>query len=323
MTGPAMLTAELLEVARDVDGALFLTGSQYYAGHGEDFDFRFVVGDPMSLAGHEYLARYASPLLNAGVSDADVVGLKFHRHGCVSSVQLLSRGAMQRLCRLENFVLRVFRTTETTRTNDVYGLDGRFEVAQRHRAIGNRAWLVEIDQTPMVDGAFVTQVYHNMIIGCRVLRAGGSFTNSRASLLRATAARIAYSGLSLERGFARLLGRSFGQWTSEARTELLDAVRDAVLGGQDPVSRSAGNPGPESADEFFLSVGSEEPSSLLNDEQPHATRRYHGISSWRRTRPPTTTLHLDCRHIVVDERKQDPGAEPSREGGTSTHAPGR
>ncbi len=221
------LNGELLQLAHELNAALFITGSQYYAGRGNDFDFRLVVPDPHAVLGHPFLVAYARQLGTAD-ADADIVGLKFERDGHLVSLQLMSSAIVTQICAFEDVQLRVLRSTETSASNDVYGFERAFEVEQPHHQLAADAWLVEIVQSGRIDGCFVTQIYHNMLIGCRVLRDEHGFAASRQTLLRGVGDAIQAAGLSIDSGLARLMRRSFARWTTTARDEVLSAFRAAA-----------------------------------------------------------------------------------------------
>src|SRR5690554_3301725 len=114
---------EMCEIADQLGAALFLCGSQFYAGRGADHDYRMVLASP--LRGLEALCGLfpgADGLLpHAFHWQPNTIGLKFMRCGEPVSIQLHASDFIAQLCALEPVTAIVLRATPTMRTNQVFG----------------------------------------------------------------------------------------------------------------------------------------------------------------------------------------------------------
>ena len=218
-----VLDEEILSLARALKAGLYLTGSQYYAGHGEDHDYRMVVAD-LSLALRQLTplfpeARRLLPFLCDG--QVNTVGLKFNRHGAPLSLQLHSRHFIDDLCRLSAVKARVLRTSPTSLDNPVFGIDGTHRTPQPHYGLGTDIWLVEIDQNPWLHQQFCTQIYHNMIVAARVLRDDQGLSRDRRNLISRLAEVASQEGAPLEVAPLRWLSRNQERWNPLTRAALI------------------------------------------------------------------------------------------------------
>ncbi len=210
------LNREMMMLAARIDAALFLTGSQYYAGGGEDHDYRMVVDDPamalMRLCGiFPNAARLATAAQQWG---SNTIGLKFERHGMSVSLQIHARAFIKDLCELRPVMASVLRSSATSASNQVFGFGQMFETDQVHRWVGPGAcWLVEIDQNPWLHGEFCTQIYHNMVLGCTVMRNRHGFARMRRLLIRRVAREARRQGIDPVVGFMQLMARNRERWT--------------------------------------------------------------------------------------------------------------
>lgn len=222
-----VLDDEMLRLARELDAGLYLTGSQYYAGRGEDHDYRMVVADlPTALL--QLIRKFpeARRLLRHLRDDqVDTAGLKFRRHGDPVSLQIHSTGFIDDLCRLSAVKARVLRTTTTSTANPVFSIDERYLTPQRHFALATNIWLVEIDQSPWLHGHFCTQIYHNMVVASRILRDAQGLSAYRRRLICRLAGIASDTGATVEVAVLRWLSRNQQRWSPLVRASLLTEFR--------------------------------------------------------------------------------------------------
>jgi hypothetical protein len=208
------LDREMMTLARRIDAALFLTGSQFYAGRGEDHDYRMVVDDPTTaLRRLSCLLPAVSRLIpHADQWACNTIALKFERHGEPVSLQIHRTAFIEGLCALAPVSATILRTTPTSTTNQVFGFETSFETSQPHLPLAPGAWLVEIDQNPWGHREFCTQIYHNMIMASQTMRDAHGFSRLRRRLIQAVEELARQYDVEPLLGFMQVLRRNRERW---------------------------------------------------------------------------------------------------------------
>ncbi|KAL0242411.1 hypothetical protein GEMRC1_004974 [Eukaryota sp. GEM-RC1] len=221
---------KMKEIANDLNAGLWLTGSRFYALHGDDYDIRMIVSDLaecvpvfLSYSNCSWSAyQLCSYITSHGIN---TLGIKFNWHGVDISVQFMTKQLIEDLCSLSNCSVIVLRTSPTSLHNDVYDIHGReYQSVQPHTKLDENLFRVELKQSYFMDNTVVTQVYHNMIITADILIDRHSLSLFRQQLLsNLLSVAISYS-VPVPYALFNWLKRNHEKWTPCAKYTILQEL---------------------------------------------------------------------------------------------------